>query len=239
MSVPHRVPYRVVLGCCTALLTLATAAPLGATEPAPAVALVTLQGAPFALDSLRGNVVVLDFWAPWCIPCRKSFPFYQGLLDRHQADGLRVVGLTLESDLEAVYAFLDEVKVTFPILRDPSEASGGAFGVVAMPTTILLDREGRIAARFEGGGEPVHRKLEAAVAALLAGGSLTPGGDVRVATGLAQTGAVKAWRRGCLADPLMNLSGDALDRLLREHVHSSKEGAAGDGGLAGGGCGCN
>jgi thiol-disulfide isomerase/thioredoxin len=224
--------------CCAGLLTLAVARPLGAAEPAPAVTLQTMQGAPFSLESLRGNVVVLDFWAPWCIPCRKSFPFYQSLLERHQVEGLRVVGLTMESDLDAVTRFLDEVKVTFPILRDPSEASGGAFGVVAMPTTVLLDREGWIAGRFEGGGEQVHRKLEAAVDALL--GGVTPaGGDVRVCASLAQTGAIKAWRRGLLADPLMDLSGDMLDRLLREHVHSSKEGAAGDGGLAGGGCGCN
>jgi thiol-disulfide isomerase/thioredoxin len=233
---PHRALR--LIGCVVAL-ALAGTVSAPAAEPAPKAELQTVGGTPFSLESLRGNVVVLDFWAPWCVPCRKSFPFFQGLLDRHQAEGLRVVGLTLDADTEAIFKFLDEVKVTFPVVRDPSERSGGVFSVVAMPTTILLDREGRVAARFEGGGESVHRKLEDAIRSLLAGATPPAGGDVRVAASLAQTGSLKAWRRGFLADPLMNLAGDSLDRLMREHVHSSKEGAAGDGGLAGGGCGCN
>jgi len=60
-----------------------------------------------------------------------------------------------------------------------------------------------------------------------------------VSPSLRETGAVKAWQRGYLADPMMNLGGDPLSRLLNEHIHASKEGAAGDGGAAGGGCGCN
>lgn len=239
MSIPRSTHRPILLAACLVVLALAGAIGAGAAEPPPAVTLQTLGGAPFSLESLRGNVVVLDFWAPWCIPCRKSFPFFQGLLEKHEAEGLRVVGLTLEPDTEAIYRFIDEVKVAFPIVRDPSEASGGAFGVVAMPTTILLDREGHVVARFEGGGESVHLKLEAAINSLLGGGTPPVGADVRVAASLAQTGTVKAWRRGFLANPMMNLAGDSLDRLLREHVHSSKEGAAGDGGLAGGGCGCN
>jgi hypothetical protein len=104
-----------------------------------------------------------------------------------------------------------------------------------MPTTFLIDREGRIAARYEGG---THAKEEAeAVAALLAGSA--PAREVRVASGLQATGSLKAWRRGHLADPIMNPDGDKLSALLREHIHASKEGAAGNGGAAGGGCGCN
>jgi cytochrome c biogenesis protein CcmG, thiol:disulfide interchange protein DsbE len=217
------------------VVLLAVAAAASASD----VGLRSLRGGPVSLAAMRGNVVVLDFWAPWCIPCRKSFPFLQGLLEKYQAQGLRVVGLTLDTDIEAIDKFLDDVNVSFPIVSDPTEKSGGAFGVVAMPTSILLDREGRAVARFEGGGEQVHRKLEEAVVALLAGGAPPAGGGVRVAAGLAQSGTIKAWRRGFLADSIMNLAGDPLDRMMREHVHSSKEGAAGDGGLAGGGCGCN
>jgi Domain of unknown function (DUF4266) len=108
-----------------------------------------------------------------------------------------------------------------------------------MPTTFLLDPDGRIAARFEGGDKSVHEKIDAAVATLLAGGSLAPGAGVRVARSLEATSKIKAWQRGYLADPIMNLDGDPITRLLREHVHSSKEAAAGDGGAAAGGCGCN
>ena len=108
-----------------------------------------------------------------------------------------------------------------------------------MPTTFLLDPDGKIVARFEGGDKSVHAKIEAAVVTLLSGGTLAPGGDVRVAKSLEATSKIKAWQRGYLADPSMNLDGDAITRLLREHIHASKEGAAGDGGAAGGGCGCN
>lgn len=210
-----------------------------ATEPAPDVTMRTLEGKPFALASLKGQVVVLDFWASWCAPCRKSFPFLDALQTKHGGDGLRVVGLTLEDDDEAVTGFLESIPVDFTIARDPSEMAGAAFSVVAMPTTVLIDRAGNVAARFEGGDESVHKKIEAAVATLLAGGTLAAGTDVRVAASLEATGDLKAWQRGYLADPIMNLDGDPLTRVMREHVHASKEAASGDGGAAGGGCGCN
>jgi hypothetical protein len=147
--------------------------------------------------------------------------------------------VTLESDDDAVNGFLESVPVAFTIARDTSEKAGEAFGVVAMPTTFLIGRDGRVEARFEGGDASVHDKVEAAVATLLAGGSLPPGTGVRVAPSVEATGELKAWQRGHLADPIMNLDGDPLTRVMREHIHASKEGASGDGGAAGGGCGCN
>jgi cytochrome c biogenesis protein CcmG/thiol:disulfide interchange protein DsbE len=222
------------------LLFFVLAAGAGALEPAPAgLKLSNRDGRPFSLDSLKGNVVVLDFWASWCVPCRASFPVLDTLQAKYASQGLRVVGLTLEDDDEAVETFLDGVPVAFPIVRDPSGHAGEALGVVAMPTTFLLDRDGRVVARFEGGDKSVHARLEAAVSALLAGGTLPSGTDVRVASSLEATGKVKAWRRGYLADPIMSLDGDAITRMLREHIHASKEAAAGDGGPTGGGCGCN
>jgi len=203
------------------------------------LALFSLDGASFSLDSLKGDVVVLDVWASWCIPCRASFPFFNGLQARYGENGVAVVGLTLEEDTAAVLSFLEAIPARFPIVRDSSGRAGEALGVVAMPTTFLIDREGRVVARFEGGDRRAHEKLEAAVSAVASGAGLPGGLDVRVAASREATGRVKAWQRGYLADPMMNLDGDPLTRLLREHVHSSKEGAAGDGGAVGGGCGCN
>jgi thiol-disulfide isomerase/thioredoxin len=234
--VTFRFLYRLVsIGLMCAL----PAVPLRAAESRPAPPLTTLDGTPLSLDSLKGNVVVLDFWASWCAPCRASFPFLDELQAKYQSQRLRVVGLTLEEDKDAIIEFLDAIPVRFTIARDPSGRAGEAFGVVAMPTTFLLDRDGRVAARFEGGDRRAHERLEAAVATLLSGGTLAPGADVRVAESLKATHGVKAWQRTYLADPIMELNGDPLTRLLREHVHSSKEGAAGDGGPTGGGCGCN
>jgi cytochrome c biogenesis protein CcmG/thiol:disulfide interchange protein DsbE len=226
-------PIAVVLICAL------VAMPVRGAEPGTVLPITTLEGSPFSLGSLKGNVVVLDFWASWCAPCRASFPFLDALQDKYQSRGLRVVGLTLEEDKDAVIDFLQALPVRFTIARDPSGRAGEAFGVVAMPTTFLLDRDGRVAARFEGGDKRAHEKLETAVATLVSGGTLAAGTDVRVAGSLKATRGVKAWQRGYLADPIMELDGDPLTRLLREHVHSSKEGAAGDGGPTGGGCGCN
>ena len=229
------------IGILSAALLLSTIAGAAAFADTSAfdLRLQRLDGAAFSLDALRGNLVVLDFWASWCIPCRTSFPYLDKLQSRYAAKGVRVVGLTLEEDGEAVNAFLDQVPVAFAIARDPSGRAGEAFGVVAMPTTFLLDRDGKVAARFEGGDAKAHEKLEAAIETLLSGKALPPGSDRRVGAGLEATGAVKAWQRGYLADPFMNLDGDPITRQLREHIHASKEGAAGDGGAAGGGCGCN
>ena len=233
--------FRLAVAWALAALTVPAPAAEPAAAPAavPEVKIFTRDGKPLSLSADKGKVVLLDFWASWCVPCRKSFPFLDGLQTRYGKDGLKVVGLTLEEDDDAISGFLDEVPASFTIARDPTEAAGEAFGVVAMPTTFLIDREGRVAARFEGGDESVHTKIESAVATLLAGGTLPPGTDVRVAGSLEATGELKAWQRGYLADPIMNLDGDPLTRTIREHIHASKEGASGDGGAAGGGCGCN
>lgn len=208
-------------------------------EAAQDVKMYALDGRPLTLASFKGKVVLLDFWASWCAPCRKSFPFLDALQKRHANEGLQVVGLTLEVDDDAVNAFLESVPVDFTIARDPSERAGEAFDIVAMPTSVLIGRDGRVAARFEGGDATVHDKIEAAVTTLLAGGSLPPGTGVRVAASVEAKGDLKAWQRGYLADPIMNLDGDPLTRIMREHIHASKEGASGDGGASGGGCGCN
>jgi thiol-disulfide isomerase/thioredoxin len=230
-----RTSLRALIAVLIAIIPLSTYG----GDPAPDVRMFAPDGNPITLASFKGKVVVLDFWASWCGPCRKSFPFLDELQKRHASEGLQVVGVTLEGDDDAVNGFLASVPVGFTIARDPTEHAGEAFGVVAMPTTFLIGRTGLIEARFEGGDESVHDKVEAAVATLLAGGSLPPGTGVRVAAGVEARGDLKAWQRGYLADPIMNLDGDPLTRVMREHIHASKEGASGDGGAAGGGCGCN
>jgi thiol-disulfide isomerase/thioredoxin len=222
-----------------AALLASFAARAQAPRPAPDVGAQTLDGRPFSLASLRGRFVLLDFWASWCAPCRESFPFFDRLREKWRAQGLEVVGLTLEESRDAATSFLESVPVAFPIAHDPSGTAGEAFHVVAMPTAFLINREGLVVARFEGGGRKVHRRIESAVAAVIGGRPLPEDVDVLAPQSARATGELKAWQRGFLADPMMNLSGSAVDALLHEHIHASKEAAAGDGGPAGGGCGCN
>lgn len=221
------------------LLGLALSVAARGAEPSAELQLHRLDGAAFALASLKGHVVVLDFWATWCVPCRASVPFFNGLQQKYGPLGLDVVGLTLEEDGDAISDFLDDVPASFLIVRDPTGHAGDAFAVAAMPSTFLLDKQGRVVARFEGSDKRTHAALEQAVKTLVEGGSLPEGTGVRVAKGTEATGALKAWERGYLADPIMSLDGTTASRIFKEHVHASKEGAAGDGGASGGGCGCN
>ena len=205
----------------------------------PDFSFTDLQGRSIRLSELGGRVVLLEFWASWCLPCRKGFPFLDQLQANHAAQGLKVVAVTLETEDDAVQSFVR----TFPgmgflIGRDPSGHSGELMGVQAMPTAFLLGTDGRALARFEGGGETVHQQIEKQVEAALQGEALAvPASGENSAAG--PKGNLKAWDRGYLADPIMNLNGDVLKRSMREHIHASKEAAAGDGGVAGGGCGCN
>ena len=203
----------------------------------PVVSFTDMKGISHTLTEFKGCVVLLDFWASWCIPCRKTVPFLDQLQEKHGARGLKVVGVTLESDSDAVAAFVTANPSRILVGRDPTGRAGEIFEVAAMPTSVLLDREGRVIARFEGGGDSVHQQIEQAVEAALRG-ELAP---VVTEAGRRRgpKGNLRAWDRGYLADPIMNLDGDKLTRSMREHIHSSKEAAAGDGGVSGGGCGCN
>ena len=228
---------RALLGALALACTIPAAA--RAAEPPTGLRMQELDGKEFSLQSLKGRVVVLDFWASWCVPCRASVPFFDRLQQQYGPQGVSVVGLTLEDDEDAITAFLSDEPSDLRIVRDPTGKAGEAFQVVAMPTTFLLDREGRIAARFEGSGRRVQERMESAIAALLAGRTLPADAGVRVSKSLEATGPIKAWQRGYLADPIMTLNGTAATQIYREHIHASKEGAAGDGGPSGGGCGCN
>ncbi len=224
----------------TALLALAPV--LGwAGDPAPPLALPSLKSPEaksgnFSLSAQKGKIVLVDFWASWCGPCRKSLPALDRLQAKYKDQGLVVVGVSLDDDVANAANFLDRVPVSFTVLSDTVGTSAEAYHVVAMPTSFILDAEGAIVARFEGGD---HLDAEEAIIKGLLKGAVKPQADVRVAVGLQATGSLKAWRRGHLADPFMNLDGDPLTGLMREHIHASKEGSAGNGGTAGGGCGCN
>src|SRR5690349_19831909 len=177
-----------------AFLLLASTPPSARAAEIPSdLRIQSFEGKPISLESLKGRIVVLDFWASWCVPCRSSFPFFNSLVQKYGSRGVSVLGLTLEDDTDAVTSFLDAVPAAFPIVRDPTGRAGEVFEVVAMPTTFLIDREGRIAARFEGGDRHTHEKLDAAVETLLDRGALPAGAGVRVSKGLEATGDVKAW----------------------------------------------
>lgn len=132
--------------------------------PAPGFALRTLAGEPVSLDSLRGRVVLLDFWATWCAPCRRSMPELQVLHERHAAQGLTVLGVSIDENAEAkVRRFIRAQRFGYPIAIDAATSPAWqAYRVKAIPAVFLIDRAGRVIAQWTGGA-PDARELAATV----------------------------------------------------------------------------
>ncbi|MGE0439532.1 MAG: TlpA family protein disulfide reductase [Gemmatimonadales bacterium] len=133
----------------------------------PAFAVTTLAGRPLTADSLRGKVVLVNFWATWCLPCRVEMPLLDAMARRHRDAGLVVLGFSVDQEgPAAVRRFLAERDIGYPVaIVGPAEIR--AFGgVVGYPTSILLDRSGRI--RHQALGPLAMASFEPAVRRLLA-----------------------------------------------------------------------
>jgi len=138
--------------CLFVPLFLCLALPAGAESgrgsepdraPAPAFSLPTETGT-VALESLRGSVVLLDFWASWCGPCQKSFPWLGSMQARYGARGLRIVAVNLDKSRSSALEFLEKHPASFPVAFDPSGKTARAFKVPGMPTSVLIGPEGTI-----------------------------------------------------------------------------------------------
>ena len=132
----------------TALLALLACVSLsgatGSTPAAPDFKLTNRAGGETTLAGLRGQVVMINFWASWCGPCRQEFPALDQIYAKYKPMGFTLVGINVESERADAERFLGTQKVSFPILFDPQNAVSGSYGVKAMPTTILVDRQGRV-----------------------------------------------------------------------------------------------
>jgi peroxiredoxin/YHS domain-containing protein len=138
-------------------------------RPAPDLEVADLQGAALSWDSFRDKVVLLDFWATWCAPCRKAMPEMQALHDKYAARGFTVLGVSIDTGGPAkVQKFVTSKKFTYPMALDTDQTpTWERFQVKAIPAAFLVDRDGRIVAQWTG--IPAEsRELEAKIEALLA-----------------------------------------------------------------------
>jgi thiol-disulfide isomerase/thioredoxin len=141
-------------------------------QPAPEISLAQwINGEPTTLEALRGQVVLLEFWATWCKPCHEMFPKLRELHDAHAARGLRILGLTRhylayggteearEEELSLVRQFIGERDVPFPIGVAPDERTQTLYGATGLPAVALIDREGIVRYRFGGGGDAMFQQV--------------------------------------------------------------------------------
>ncbi len=140
----------VILGRPQSSGPLPAPMPMGQREAMGNFTLPTLTGKPWRLSEHRGHVVLLNFWATWCPPCREETPGLARVAAANRAQGLDVAGVSMDnSDLAKVRGFVSEYSLPYPILL-PAPLSPLTYTVQAYPTTYLIDRQGRVAATYVG-----------------------------------------------------------------------------------------
>lgn len=134
-------------------------------DPVPAFSLVSLDGAEASLASLQGRAVLLNLWATWCLPCIKEMPELAALQKRFGEKGLVVVGLNVDAadDRDKVRAFVAERQIPFAVWLDPEMRGYKALRVPALPASFVIDRQGKIVLRREGGITAGDAELEKAI----------------------------------------------------------------------------
>ncbi len=148
---------RLVLAAVTACLAAAPAvaqAPLKAGRAAPAFTTADLSGRPLSLAAYRGKVVLLDFWATWCVPCREEIPHFVALQKKYGDRGFAVIGISMDDAPAPVVRFSRELAVNYPIAVGDAKLAERYGGILGLPVAFLIDREGRIRQRHDGQTDP-------------------------------------------------------------------------------------
>ena len=137
----------LILSVCAAT-SLASSGLAG--RPAPDFALKSSSGENLRLSEYRGDVVMINFWATWCGPCRQEMPLLDELYSRYQRVGFSLLGVNIDDDSRRAMDMIRELGVSFPVLFDSRKEVSRLYEVDAMPVTVIVDREGNIRHVHEG-----------------------------------------------------------------------------------------
>ena len=140
---------------------------------APDFQLEDMDGEKYSLESYRGKVVILNFWATWCPPCRREIPSMEALYQTFKDEAFAILAINEWETEDHVFAFMGELPVEpgFPILFDPDSEVAQSFGVKGLPTTLLLDTQGKILYRAVGGRDFDHPEVKKIIRELLPDGA--------------------------------------------------------------------
>jgi cytochrome c biogenesis protein CcmG/thiol:disulfide interchange protein DsbE len=153
-------------------LLSATDAAVNEGKSAPEFSRSDINGKPLRLSDYRGKIVLLNFWATWCGPCREEMPRFSEWQQSLGPRGLAVIGISMDDDAADVKRFLTQRPVSYRIAMGDAALGETYGGVLGLPTSYLIDRHGKIVAQYQG--ENVLPKIELKLKALLGNG---PGSD--------------------------------------------------------------
>ncbi|MCP5207656.1 MAG: TlpA family protein disulfide reductase [Hahellaceae bacterium] len=133
---------------------------------APDFTLPTSSGA-VQLSTLKGKVVLVDFWASWCGPCRDSFPWMNAMHEKYASQGLEIIAINVDQEATEAQKFLEELPAKFTVAFDPEGKTPEAFNVMGMPSAYLIDQHGTIHSQHIGFHNSKKSEYEAAISALV------------------------------------------------------------------------
>ena len=139
----HRIARIAARGVAALLIALPAVANVTG-GPAPDFTLPSRAGGDVSLDQFKGQVVMINFWASWCGPCRKEMPLLDDIYKHYSKLGFSLIGVNVEPDTKSAEAWLKQTPVSFPVLFDTQSIVSKLYGVPGMPTTVFIDRQGNV-----------------------------------------------------------------------------------------------
>lgn len=163
---------RKCLVLATTLLTLGLASAGVMAKPvtgekSPDFTLKSRDGGNVKLSEQRGNIVLVNFWASWCGPCREELPAFEELYQEYQDMGVEILAVNVDDEAEKANVLLQDIEVSFPVLFDTSGDVSKLYDVSAMPTTVLVDRDGNVRLLHPGYRKGDEKKYEKAIKMLM------------------------------------------------------------------------
>ncbi|MCZ2123638.1 MAG: TlpA family protein disulfide reductase [Anaerolineales bacterium] len=127
-----------------------SAVPAQQNYPAPQLSLTTLSGESVSLADYRGQVILVNLWATWCLPCKREMPIFQAFYEKYQEQGFILIGINQEEQREIVQPFVEEYELSFPIWLDLKYLAQQEFHTGYIPTSYVIDRNGNVRLSWVG-----------------------------------------------------------------------------------------
>jgi thiol-disulfide isomerase/thioredoxin len=146
----NRITEFVTIAAAALIVTLPASGGSSVSGPAPQFSEPSRGGATISLAQYKGQVVMLNFWASWCGPCRQEMPLLENIYKKYNKLGFTLIGVNVEPDSKAADAWLQQTPVSFPVIYDKASEVSKMYNVAGMPSTVIIDRKGNIRVLHQG-----------------------------------------------------------------------------------------